>query len=371
MTGTITFNGTASSNFGLIVEKLPPSIHAARRGDLITIPGRNGVIVRADGSFETYQQEYQISFSQAAMNRDPYRTARDIAVWLLGASGFCRLEDGFEPDHFRMARYSGGFDVGEVLIEYGKATLTFDVQPQRYLKSGETPIRYEGVSGRPYGILNPTQFESRPLLKFVDTTTEPQYVAQTLTMRDYYFIDRNGNVISFYDAQDVDPSLIGSKASVPVSCSGKEFAKITGNGFSFLDADGKPRGLRAATGSVNLVDFVVAVPSWAVTVSVSTHENDPVALSLRDKRPNPGDAAVQINGITINLDFSDHDTIFLDCDLHDAYYADGTSANAAVSFTSRVTNYPTFPSLSPGVSTIIPGDGSNLDFELTPRWWTL
>ena len=83
MTGTITFNGTASSNFGLIVEKLPPSIHAARRGDLITIPGRNGVIVREDGSFETYQQEYQVSFSQAVMNRDPYRTARDIAVWLL------------------------------------------------------------------------------------------------------------------------------------------------------------------------------------------------------------------------------------------------------------------------------------------------
>ena len=63
MTGTIIFNGTSSQDFGLVVEKLPPSVHALRRGNIIQIPGRNGVIVHEDGSFDTYTQKYEIWFS--------------------------------------------------------------------------------------------------------------------------------------------------------------------------------------------------------------------------------------------------------------------------------------------------------------------
>lgn len=365
MTGTITFNGTSSEDFGLIVEKLPQSVHASRRGDLITIPGRNGVIVREDGSYDTYTQEYQISFSQAEQNRDPYQTARDIAVWLLGASGFCRLEDGFEPEHFRLARYSGEFNVDTVLMEYGKATLTFDVQPKRYLKSGETPLTFTG--GSTTSITNPTQFEARPLLKFTDTSTTPSYVTQTLSMRVDYYINSAGGVV---DASD-DASLLGYKVSNPVNCSGKAYAKITGNGYTFLDSNGRSQGAFKKTGSVNLTNAEVAVPSWAASVCVSAGEYETAALALRDPRPNPGASAVTINGTTVNLDFSVRDTIYLDCDLHDAYYEGGGNANQAVSFASSVDAYPTFPGLVPGLNTISPNDGSILDFELVPRWWTL
>ena len=370
MTGTIIFNGTSSNDFGLIVEKLPPSVHASRRGDLISIPGRNGVIVREDGSFDTYQQEYQISFTQAAQNRDPYQTARDIAVWLLGASGFCRLEDGFEPEHFRLARYSGEFNVDTVLMEYGKATLTFDVQPQRYLKSGETPLTFTG--GSTTSITNPTQFEARPLLKFTDTSTAPAFVNQTLTMRGGYRIDNNGIVVAVTDGST------GYRVSYPVNCSGKMYARITGNGFTFLDAQGETHstGGGGATpyqrsGAIDWDGVAVLVPTWAATVCVSAPFNGTAALALRDPRPNPGASAVTINGITVNLDFSDYDTIYLDCDLHDAHYEDGSNANAMVSFSSSTVAYPTFPGLSPGANSIIPGDGSILDFELVPRWWTL
>lgn len=370
MTGKIIFNGTSSQDFGLVVEKMPSSVHASRRGNLISIPGRNGVIVREDGSFDTYAQEYDIWFSESKEygSRSAYDMARDIAVWLLGASGFCRLEDDFEPEHYRLARYSGALDVDMILLQCGKARLTFDVQPQRYLKSGEKAISYEGDSSTAFSIVNPTQFEARPLLKFTDTATTPEYINQALTMREDIQIDPNGEVYEL-----PDPAQLGLYAtSSPVVCGGKANAKVTGNGYAFLDSDGASRrGGFVRTGGGSFNQTVVVVPSWAASIVVSSEQGKAASLSLQEPRPNPGNAAVTINGTTVNLDFSAHDTIILDCDLHDAYYIDGSNANAAVSFASNVTDYPTFPGLSPGMNTIIPGDGSNLDFELTPRWWTL
>ena len=374
MTGTIYFNGTSSDDFGLIVEKLPPSVHASRRGDLISIPGRNGVIVREDGSFDTYQQEYIISFSQAAQNRDPYQTARDIAVWLLGAPGFCRLEDIFESEYFRLARFSGEYNVGTVLMEYGRATLAFDVQPQRYLKSGETPISYEGDSTTSFAITNPTRFEARPLLKFIDTSTEPPIVPQTLVDNEDTYIDVGGEVENWKPVWEGQESP-GYVTCEPVSVTGYAYAFVTGNSYAFYDENDNvlsfvPDYYKARRVQMNNVQVII--PAGAETIVVGTEDGKPsMALSLKAARPNPGVAAVTINGTTVNLDFSAHDTIILDCDLHDAYYIDGSNANAAVSFASNVTDYPTFPGLAPGLNTIIPGDGSNLDFELTPRWWTL
>ena len=370
MTGKIIFNGISSQDFGLVVEKVPSSVHASRRGNLISIPGRNGVIVREDGSFDTYAQEYDIWFSESKEygNRSAYDMARDIAVWLLGASGFCRLEDDFEPEHYRLARYSGALDVDMILLQCGKARLTFDFQPQRYLKSGDTPISYEGDSSTVFSIVNPTKFEARPLLKFVDTSVEPDFVQQTLTWNRNRIIASGGSVTT-------DPSYEAGKpmrnsVSERINCSGKGNARITGNGYAFYDSNGttKSGGYRP-TGTFS--GGTVAVPSWATYIVVSGTGNGSGTLYLQDKRANPGASAVEINGTTVNLDFSERDTIFLDCDLHDAYYADGSNANQKVSFSSSIVDYPTFPGLSPGMNTIIPGDGSNLDFELTPRWWTL
>ena len=369
MRSTIYFNGKSSADFGLIVEYYPESVHAARRGELIPIPGRNGVIIREDGAYDTYSQTFQIWFRNT-LNRDTFQTARDVAEWLLGASGFCRLEDTYEPEHFRLARFVGPLNVETVLKNHGRATLEFDVQPQRYLKSGETPLTFTG--GATSIINNPTQFEARPLLKFTDTSTEPIRVDQTLTMRENYVILPSGTIRDF---SSVNP---GYAVSNPVSCAGKTRAVITGNGYAFLDSNGETR----SGGYVNTGGFIDGktvtarseiVPDWASTIVVSRAkgQSSAVALALVDPRPNPGASAVTINGTTVNLDFSEHDIIYLDCDLHDAYYIDGSNANAMVSFSSSITAYPTFPGLSPGWNSIHPNSGSILDFELTPRWWTL
>ena len=363
MRSTIYFNGKSFADFGLIVEYYPESVHAARRGELITIPGRNGVIIREDGAYDTYSQTFQIWFRNT-LNRDTFQTARDVAEWLLGASGFCRLEDTYEPEHFRLARFVGPLNVETVLKNHGRATLEFDVQPQRYLKSGETPISYEGDSTTTFSITNPTQFEARPLLKFRDISEKFVSVSQTLEARFATTISPYTGVITSFP----DPSVF---TSVPVALDGYDYAIVSGYGYTFLDSNGSSTSFRVL-GQRPFRDERLIIPQGASAISVlGRGENSPFSLSLERASQSPGDAAVSINGTIINLDFSVHDTIILDCDLHDAYYIDGSNANSAVSFENRFDDYPTFPGLFPGENTVVVRDSANLDFSVVPRWWTL
>ena len=363
MRSTIYFNGKSSVDFGLIVEYYPESVHAARRGELITIPGRNGVIIREDGAYDTYSQTFQIWFRNT-LNRDTFQTARDVAEWLLGASGFCRLEDTYEPEHFRLARFVGPLNVETVLKNHGRATLEFDVQPQRYLKSGETPISYAGDSTTTFSITNPTQFEARPLLKFRDISEKFVPVSQTLETQPHTTISPYTGVIT-----SVQTPLFFT--SVPVALDGYDYAIVSGYGYTFLDSNGSSIAYRLRLHQ-SFRDERLIIPQGASAISVlGIGENSPFSLSLERASQTPGDAAVSINGTTINLDFSVHDAIILDCDLHDAYYIDGSNANSAVSFENRFDDYPTFPGLFPGENTVVVRDGANLDFKLVPRWWTL
>lgn len=366
------FNGTRSDDMGLLIASDPVSVHPARRGELFPIPGRNGSIVREDGSYDTYTVTYDVLLDSKDKASDVYAHAREVAVWLLGSRGFCRLEDSYEPEYFRLARCAAQMSVENRLARFGRAQISFEVQPQRYLKSGETPLTFTG--GSVSTITNPTQFEARPLLRFTDTASTPPFVPVSITLNNDYIINSAGAVV---DAS-ADASMLGYAVSNPVSCVGKEYARVTGNGYSFLDSNGNSRsgGFSKTGGWSNdstRENYQVTVPPWASTIVVSRGRNasDPAALALKDFRPNAGAAALTINGTTVNLDFSAKGTIFLDCDLYDAYYEDGSNANNAVSFSSYVDAYPTFPRLVSGVNTIVPNDGSILDFELVPRWWTL
>ncbi len=91
-------------------------------------------------------------------------------------------------------------------------------------------------------------------------------------------------------------------------------------------------------------------------------------------------------GNTTEVDFafstSKTETIILDCDLHDAYYEDGSNANAAVSFSDAEASlpesadyfYPTFPELTPGSNTVslsALSTGTLSGLKIMPRWWSL
>lgn len=169
----ILFNGRSSTDFEMIVTEYPVLSRGVRRGDSYQIAGRNGTEVREDDTFENYTMTYKVAFPE---DRGPSVTTAEIARWLLGSSGFCRLEDTFEPDFYRLARYAGPLNVSQLLDKCGEAPLAFDCQPERYLKSGEKAVTlFENVDlihdshGVSTTIHNPTAFDAAPLIRFTGT----------------------------------------------------------------------------------------------------------------------------------------------------------------------------------------------------------
>lgn len=460
---SITFNGVLSDSLGVVVERIPNPQIAARRSTSEVVPGRNGVLLQDDGSFATVTESYSMHIS-AEGGQLFKRAARRVASWLLSQPGFLRLEDSYEADVFRLAQYSGGIDITSYFYDHGTFRCSFECQPQRFLKLGETEISvgssvddsvYSGVitlQSIPFGavsmfvgsssgsavyvgnyrnaagaeigqaiydtpvpvpdgavkvtlawsnaaedttltigmvdedgnrtilggvtgtsptVFNPTDYEARPLLKFVDTSEEPVPVQQTITAVNDTYIDGSGEV-SVWKPIWSGQTGEGHKTCSPVSVGSYAYAFVSGNSYAFYDSNGNVLSFVSGTSKTRYSNTQVIIPSGSATVVIGTLDGMPsLGLSLKAARPNPGASAVTINGITISLDFSVHDTIYLDCDLHDAYYIDGSSANDKVTFTSNIDPYPTFPGFVPGENTVIVRDGDNLHFSVVPRWWVI
>lgn len=53
--------------------------------------------------------------------------ASKIVQWLMSGRGYCRLEDSYEPDCYRMASYAGPFDAANWMNLYGRQLLNLIV----------------------------------------------------------------------------------------------------------------------------------------------------------------------------------------------------------------------------------------------------
>ena len=154
---SFTFNGTSSETIGLYVGGQNTFNSPQRDVTKVSVPGRNGDLVRDNGRFLNVQVAYNV----VAMN-DFAATAMSVRNWLLSAIGYKRLEDTYHPNHYRMARVEDTITFETSAYNAtGKAQITFDCKPQRFLKSGEEAQAFSS-SGV---ITNPTLFESRPLIR--------------------------------------------------------------------------------------------------------------------------------------------------------------------------------------------------------------
>lgn len=156
------FNGARSIDKGLTIEYCPPVRTGKRVVEKISVPGRNGDLVIDTGVYGNYIQPYEIWFKDKL--RGTTRAARDIAQWLLSGIGYMRLEDTYDPEVFRLAMFTGPFDVENWMLTHGRATLEFDCQPQRWLKNGQLPVDVQ--SGQ---ILINTWQPAKPLIQVTGT----------------------------------------------------------------------------------------------------------------------------------------------------------------------------------------------------------
>lgn len=153
------FGGVDSESCGIIMTEPPPIVFPERDVEAISIPGRSGDILQDNGRY----LNVQIPYKCAIIPQDDVdlRTVANNAMGLLRPTGsYVRLEDTYDPNHFRMARISGYVSVQSIVEQAGTFTITFDCMPQRWLKSGENVI----VAESPVDLYNPTGTPAKPMI---------------------------------------------------------------------------------------------------------------------------------------------------------------------------------------------------------------
>lgn len=192
--GVIYFNGISSKDLGIEVETFPKYEIPEKEVTKYEIPGRNGEIVVDHGTFKNVNVEYDISV--LVKDGDYNSRLHAIASWLYSPSGYARLEDSYDSECYRMARMSSNTSFENLFNQAGKATLTFDCKPQRFLKKGEEQIEYNNVSTNTT-LINPSFFSSKPLLKICN-------IGEAASAGTVNVVNINGYSFSF---NEVFPSI--------------------------------------------------------------------------------------------------------------------------------------------------------------------
>ena len=154
----IKFNGISSGTLGVYVEKYPARPVPQRKLETFSVPGRSGDIIIVEPAWENVVQEYDIYLSAETAGLPA--VAGPVVAWLHGANGYAQLEDDYNPDVFRLACFAGPADLANILNAFGRATISFNCKPQRFLKSGETAVPFAAAGS----ISNPTAFPAKPLI---------------------------------------------------------------------------------------------------------------------------------------------------------------------------------------------------------------
>lgn len=156
--GIIKYNGISSESFGIIVEHLPNYQMAEKDYTITHVEGMNGDLIQDNKSYKNVNRDYQI-----ATLYDPESfviNANKVSEWLNSPNTYSRLEDTYEPLYYRKAIFQGPLDIENILGKVGRATISFNCKPQRFLKSGEKKISFDS-SGK---IENPTSFSALPII---------------------------------------------------------------------------------------------------------------------------------------------------------------------------------------------------------------
>jgi phage-related protein len=188
----IWWHGKSSDDLSVIVERYPEVIIPTRKQEKISIAGRSGDLLIQQDAFENYTQRYEIYVSA----EQPRLTtiSHTIAEWLT-VKGYQRLEDSYWLNTFRLASYSGGTEIENVLNRFGRATIEFDCKPQRYYKAGENALQL--TNGQKLHNMSP--YTAKPLITLTGSSSGTiSDGTNTLTLTDVNGITIDCEIMQIY-----------------------------------------------------------------------------------------------------------------------------------------------------------------------------
>lgn len=216
----LTFNGVSFFDFRTYYSSSEIFGTPEKQVEFFEIPGRSGDLSISQDRFKNKVIPYNCFIRENFVDN-----FNNLMNFLLAQEGYQRLENTKEPDVYRMAQYINELepDTG-AFLKYGSFTLNFNCKPQKWLKTGETPIPVNDS----ITVINPTYYNAKPLLEVTGTGT--------ITINDSVLtLDTNtGITIIDCDMQDAYEGTINRNGNLtiqngfPVLTSGENEVSVSG-----------------------------------------------------------------------------------------------------------------------------------------------
>lgn len=132
------FNNQDSRDFDVTIEHYPNYPVAERIVEFIHVDGRNGDYIRDTGAYANVTETYSIYFHQWQIGE--YSAVREVATWLNGSTGYCRLSDSYDPRTYRMAVMNKYTEYKSFHGKVYQVDVEFSCKPQRYILGGDQPV---------------------------------------------------------------------------------------------------------------------------------------------------------------------------------------------------------------------------------------
>lgn len=199
--GKIFYGRKESSDYGIIVENPPEYYYPEKDYTLKEVKGKNGSVLIDQNRYANVEKKYNV----AVYSKDGFTTAsRNLTDFLHrydGYSDYIRLEDTYEPDVYMLGVCKEKNEITNLLGQAGRAEITFDCKPQKYLLSGSTEIQLVEMDT---SINNPTDYPALPIIRVSGTglikfymRPERAYLGQSGSklVTAYFYINTNFNEI--------------------------------------------------------------------------------------------------------------------------------------------------------------------------------
>ncbi len=237
----LTFDGVDLSDFGVFISGEGAFDAPARRGEMISIPGRNGSLFMDEGVFENITVEYPAFIGTGY--EELFRTKLgDLRSALSSRGNYKRLTDTYHPDEFRLGVFREGLEVDpQHITRAGGFTMKFDCKPQRFLVSGEDSVVFYGNGS----ITNPTLFASSPLIKVTGNGTVA--IGEDGA---YRFIVSNNDGTIWIDSEIMEAYLPAGQVYPWTDENGEQLTQEIEIGLELLDGSEYP------TNMLSYIEFV-------------------------------------------------------------------------------------------------------------------
>ena len=399
---TFTFDGESSGDYGVYITGTGVFNAPERSVEMVEIAGRNGSFALDKGKFENIEVTYRVGIVDDS-EADFADRVSDFRNWLCSKVGYCRLEDEYNPNEYRMAVYASGMELEHDLLIAGEAEITFNCKPQRWLTSGETDVSVADGGT----IDNPTLFEASPLLMVwgygnININDDDPIGIQNapygkaIKLCNSKFLNNQTSITTTFPVSQLAPNdAIYQANNMPFNIGfnlyasdnyvfpEREYYSESYYFYPLAESDTFAFGVfKTYSDTISITDYIytLATPNTHLSFTISLDYiiqydgNDTITFSFSNASiTGAGAAYIELFSTRIRAAeiWADSSVIalgtpmYIDLDIGEAYNLD---SGDIITINSSVTLPNDLPVLKVGTNTIT-YDNTISQFKIVPRWW--